>query len=144
MTLIKDVQHDVRDLDFSGKSLRKFGYMVGMIATLIGMLLILIHGGAEWLKIFCLSFGGLLIVLGLMAPLRLRWVYLIWMTMAFVVGWFISRVILFILFYCIITSIGVIARLFRKEFLDIPFRDGKKSYWIEKKKRETPEYEKLY
>lgn len=144
MSLIKDISRDIGELDLSNRSLRKFGYSTGTIAAVIGILLTLFHNGDGGLKIICFSLGGLLILIGLMAPNWLRWIYIFWMTMAFVAGWFISRIILIFLFYLVMTPIGMTARFFRKKFLDISFHDGKKSYWMAKKKREVPDYEKLY
>ena len=44
-------------------------------------------------------------------------------------GWFMTRLILTILFFLIITPLGFIAKVARKDFLEIKHNDSKKSYW---------------
>ena len=44
-------------------------------------------------------------------------------------GFFVSRVILFVLFYVVLTPMGLIARLLGKDILDQKIDKSKKSYW---------------
>jgi hypothetical protein len=44
-------------------------------------------------------------------------------------GFVMTRVILSILFYLIITPINFIAKIFRKDFLNLKIEKKKKSYW---------------
>ena len=43
------------------------------------------------------------------------------MGIAFAIGWIVSRAILILLFYFVVTPIGIIARFFGKKFIDISF-----------------------
>ena len=51
------------------------------------------------------------------------------MTFAVILGWFMTRVILSLLFYVIITPIGVVLRIFGKDFLEIKKQSVQGSYW---------------
>jgi len=51
------------------------------------------------------------------------------MTFANILGWITTRLILGILFYAILTLIGLTLKLFRKHFLNIKWRDKSDSYW---------------
>ena len=51
-----------------------------------------------------------------------------WMTFAVIFGWVMSRVILSIVFYLILTPIGLITRLFGEDFLDLN-KSNTESYW---------------
>jgi hypothetical protein len=51
------------------------------------------------------------------------------MSLALILGWFMSRVILIILFYLVITPIGLFAKLFRKRFLELKINKSAKTYW---------------
>ena len=44
-------------------------------------------------------------------------------------GWIMTRVILIIIFYLIVTPIGLIARLFGKQFLDLSLNENVNSFW---------------
>ena len=142
MSWIKDVSHEIKELDLSEKALRKFGLTIGGIFLAIGLLL---FWKSIWpdVRIIFISIGGTLFLGGLLLPMPLKYVYLIWMGFAFAIGWVVSRFILIILFVLVLTPIGLLAKLFGKHFLDLKFRDGKESYWIPKEKRKN-DYEKMY
>ncbi len=142
MSWIKDVSHEIKELDLSEKALRKFGLTIGGIFLAIGLLLL---WKSIWpdVRIIFISIGGTLFLGGVLLPMPLKYVYLIWMGFAFAIGWVVSRFILIILFVLVLTPIGLLAKLFGKHFLDLKFRDGKESYWIPKEKRKN-DYEKMY
>lgn len=142
MSWIKDVSHEIKELDLSKKALRKFGLTIGGIFLAIGLLLL---WKSIWpdVRIIFISIGGTLFLGGVLLPMPLKYVYLIWMGFAFAIGWVVSRFILIILFVLVLTPIGLLAKLFGKHFLDLKFRDGKESYWIPKEKRKN-DYEKMY
>ncbi len=79
-----------------------------------------------------LVFGSFLLIFGLVNPKLLRSIYKIWMGFAFALGWVISRIILTILFYLILTPIGTLAKVFGKKFLNVNFNNKAKSYWMAK------------
>lgn len=141
MSWIKDVRNEIISLDISVKSLKKFGLTIGTIFLSFG---IFFHWKNIFFtpRIFLDAFGIILLTFGLLNPIKLKLIYKIWMGFAFALGWIVSRFILIILFYFVLTPIGIIAKIFGKEFLDIKFKDGKNSYWIEKKSKTN--YEKLY
>ena len=51
------------------------------------------------------------------------------MIFAIILGWFMTRVILSLLFYVVFTSIGLTLRLFGKQFLELRWDKSKESYW---------------
>ena len=55
------------------------------------------------------------------------------MTLAVVMGWFMTRLILSLLFFLVLTPIGLAGRLAGKEFLVSP-AEGGESYWIRRSK----------
>jgi hypothetical protein len=90
-----------------------------------------------------LTVGGILLLSGIFIPKNLKDIYKVWMGFAFGLGWIVSRIILTILFVFILTPLGLFAKLFGKEFLDLNFNKEKSSYWIPKKEEEA-DYEKMY
>ena len=143
MSLISDIKVEIKLLPLTRKDLRKFGILVGGIFLILCAYLFL-TGGSELFGWIFLIVGGFLFLSGLIIPAILKKVYLIWMTGALVLGWVMSRVIITILFFFILTPIALIAKIFGKKFLDLDFRDGKTSYWVIKETEKKINYTKMY
>lgn len=47
-------------------------------------------------------------------------------------GWFNTRLILIITYYFVLTPIGLLAKLFKKDFLNLKIEREAQSYWIQK------------
>ena len=125
------------------QSLRKFGLTVGSVLLVIGITLYLLE------KSSFIYFGGIgiiLILFGLALPNVLKPINKIWMTLAIILGWFMSRVILIILFYLIITPIGFLWRLFRRDALKLKWDNSVSSYWEDREKQlsEQIDYERQF
>lgn len=120
----------IKNIKSEKKELRKFGITVGIVLGLLG-------GSFLWrtkdyyFYFFILSTAFLFFALVL--PALLKPIQKIWMTLAILIGWLVTRVILGVLFYLIITPIGLLARLFGKDFLDTKFDKDADSYWILRK-----------
>jgi uncharacterized membrane protein HdeD (DUF308 family) len=142
MSWIKDVKTELNNLDTSPKRLKSFGIIVGGIFLAIG---IWIFFKSESTFAYLLGFLGIFLILGgLLFPRNLIGIYKIWMGTAFALGWIVSRTILVLLFYLIVTPIGFIAKLFNKHFMDVNFENKDKSYWIAKSSVHKIDYEKMY
>lgn len=142
MSWIRDVAQELGELDTSRRSLRKFGIIVGAVFLLIGA--VYMWRGHRLPVCILGSIGGFLLLTGTLVPGSLGGIYKFWMGMAFAMGWVVSRVLLVLLFYIIMTSIAIIARIFRKQFLDTQFRDGRTSYWVKRDGSRRVNYEKMY
>ena len=75
----------------------------------------------------------------------LKPIYKIWMIFAVIIGWIMTRVILSVLFFSIITTIGIFTRLVGKDFLNLKSKNNE-SYWnIRNKEYElNQDYEKQF
>ena len=107
------------------KDLRSFSFIIGFILLAIGG--VLFYEEKELFVNF-ISVGSIFIGLGLIFPVALKPIYKIWMIFAVVIGWVMTRVILSVLFYSIITILGIFARLIRKDFLNLK-NINCDSYW---------------
>lgn len=128
---------EIKNINSSKKELRKFGWQVGGVLAGIGVLLWVFNAYSYY---YISLIGTLLILAGLMAPVLLYPIHKAWMTLAILLGFVMTRVILSILYYLIITPIGFVARLSGKDFLDLKIEKDKQSYW---NYREVKEYEKV-
>jgi len=143
MSWISDGRDELKALDASKKRLRTFGITVGIVFLILSGWVY--FNDAPLLFICLLGAVGLTLILGgVLFPNGLAQVYRVWMGFAFAIGWAVSRVILAILFYFVVTPIGLVARLVGKEFMDINMKKTKDSYWIPKRDSEEINYEKMY
>lgn len=70
--------------------------------------------------------------LGLLWPQAIRWVYVGWMMAAFPIGWMISQLLFFAVFFGILTPLALVFRLAGRDLLlRRPCRQ-RESYWAPK------------
>jgi len=143
MSWIRDVRNEVAGLDLSKSSLRKFGLLVGGILIVLSLWFIF-RSKWETARIILLVIGSFLLLAGFFFPFVLKGLYKIWMGLAFAIGWVVSRILIAILFYLVVTPAGIVARLTGKKFLDVDMREKKESYWIVKSSEKKNNYEKMY
>ena len=117
---------EIKHIKTGKKDLRSFGVTIGIILLLIAGFLF--YKDKESFQIF-LYIAGAFIGFGMIIPIILKPIYIAWMTFAVVLGWFMTRVILSLLFYVIITPIGLVLRIFGKDFLDLKKQAVQGSYW---------------
>ena len=142
MSWISDVKDELKTLEISKKILRKFGVMVGGIFLLIGFWIY--YSSQNFVGLIFLFIGTLLLVSGLIFTTTLSLVYKVWMGLAFTLGWLMSRILLTILFYFVITPIGLLAKLVGKDFLDINYKMKRESYWIIRPTDKKVDYTKMF
>jgi hypothetical protein len=70
--------------------------------------------------------------LGLARPEWVRWIYVGWMVLAFPIGWTVSQVTLMVMFFGLITPIGLLFRLAGRDPLHRARRPERESYWAPK------------
>ena len=69
-----------------------------------------------------------LLGLGYIIPAILKPIYIVWMVFALILGWLMTRVILSLVFYLIMTPIGLLTRLLGEDFLALK-KSNSESYW---------------
>ena len=117
---------DLKNIRTDNKAIRDFGILIGIILLIIAGILFYKERASYELIIFL---GIAFICLGLGKPIILKPFYSIWMYFAVVLGWFMTRLILGLLFYIVVSPISLISRLFGKEFLDLKTSSLNRSYW---------------
>jgi|TARA_B100000959_G_scaffold210662_1_gene221276 hypothetical protein len=137
------VVEEIKNIKFANSELSKFGITIGIILFIIAGIFLWIEND---LYIVLLYISLILIITGVLFPFLLKPVYLIWMVFSYIISWFMTRIILSLLFYLIITPIGLISRLLGKQFLELRWNKLKGSYWNIRKKENyiTDHYEKQF
>lgn len=80
------------------------------------------------------------------AAIFLKPLNLIWMTLAVVLGWFMSRFILSVIYYLVLTPIGLILRLSKKDLLGTQKSQTAETYWKPRQitQKSSSDYEKQF
>lgn len=121
---------EIRSIKSTKKDLRTFGLTVGGVLFAAGVVLLYFDKGSSS---FFLIAGGALLASGLVMPGVLLPVQKAWMTFGVVMGWVMTRVVLSLLFFLVMTPIALVSRLSGKRFLDVEIDRGRASYWNRRK-----------
>lgn len=137
------LKEDIKNIKSGKEELRKFGLTLGIFLGLLGVFFL--WRGKDF-YIYFLVLSTAFIIFGLVLPLLLKPVQKGWMTIAIIIGWFMTRMILGFLFYLVFTLVRFLAMLSGKQFLDLTIDESKKSYWIHRESKELKkiEYEKQF
>ena len=138
------IHEEIKNIKGGKGELRKFGITMGVVFLLLG--------GFSWWRgkeyyFYFLCLSGAFIFLALIIPSVLKPINKMWRTLAILMSWVMTRVILSVLFYLGITPMSILARLVGKDFLKIKFeRKDVTNYWIKKEKQvfEKADYEKQF
>jgi len=93
---------EIKNIKRNKEEIRKFGYLIG--GVLIAISIFMLWKDVSFYKLIFVI-GVSFILLGYFIPKILKPIYIIWMTFATILGWIMTRVILTILFYLIVTLI---------------------------------------
>ena len=123
---------------------REFGLIVGVVFALLGCWW-LYRGKFSAVAHITLPLGIVLIVLGLVFPRALVYPSKAWMMLAEALSFVTTRIILGLVFFLVVTPIGVVKRLLGWDPLQR--RAGSSgSYWrpYSERQRDPRHYEKMY
>src|ERR1700752_1339928 len=126
----------------TNKQLRSFGFTVGGIFALIGFWPLVIR--AEDPRWWALVVAGCLLLPAVVFPRSLIWVHKGWMAIGHVLGWINTRIILGIVFYVIVTPIGIFRRWLGRDPMGRQLRPDLDSYRVIRKPRPASHLTKQY
>ena len=115
------------------KQLRSFGLMVGGIFATIGLWPVLFHG--RDLRLWAVVLAGLLMIPALVYPKSLELTYRGWMTVGQVLGRINTTIILSVIFYGLITPLGLVRRLLAGDPMGRRFSSDIDTYRVIRKTR---------
>jgi hypothetical protein len=99
----------------------------------------LAYGIFEWLARGHTRAGLVLCILavvvgpvGWFRPPAIRWLFVGWMTLAFPIGWAVSQLALLVLFYGMLTPMGLFFRMRGRDMLGRKPAPSRQSFWIPK------------
>uniref|UniRef100_A0A7V3E7M5 SxtJ n=1 Tax=Ignavibacterium album TaxID=591197 RepID=A0A7V3E7M5_9BACT len=137
------LKEELKHIDASEKSVKKTGITVGVVLILISFILWWL--GKNSFVYFSFA-GGIFIILSYIAIPLLRPFHKLWIGLSLVLGFVMSRIILTILFYLVVTPIGLLAKLVGKKFMPLGFDKTAKTYWEKRERtvKEKIDYERQF
>jgi hypothetical protein len=129
--------------EFDKKEIRTFAITMFIALSILGGLLLWRKG--EFGLIFCFAALAFL-AFGLSYPQILYPVYRGWMTIARVLGFVMTHLILTLVYYLVFTPTGLLMRVFNKTPLEFKLEPDSQTYWRSKAKTEPSfnRYEKMF
>ena len=108
---------------------RSFGIVFFIVFALIAIYPLINHGEV---RIWSLIISFLFLFLGLLNSKILTPINKLWFKFGLFLGKIISPIIMGLIFFLVVTPIGLLMRLFGKDVLNLKLNKKKSSYWIEK------------
>jgi len=115
------------------KQLRHFGLMVGGIFAAIGLWPVLFR--AQGPRLWALALAVALVVPALVLPRSLTYVHRGWMAAGEALGWINTRIILSVIFYALVTPMGILMRRFGGDPMHRRFEPDATTYRVPKSSR---------
>lgn len=109
---------------------RKFGLVMGAAIAIIGGIRFCLQGFEE-VPVRFFVIAALFTALGLLAPKLLQPVFWVWMKLAMVLNWVMTRIFLAFAFYCVITPTRFFVMIFGDDPLKRAWLPKTASYWEE-------------
>ncbi len=134
---------EIKNIKSSDRELRLFGLTVGIVFALTGGL-IFWKGRAGYYYFLILAVT--LLLPALIRPSLLKLVQKVWMGVTLLMGWIMTRVLLGVIFYLVMTPISLIVRGTGKKFLSHEHLNDPNSYWLIRRmeNKTKKDYQKQY
>ena len=107
---------------------RSFGFVFAALFFLIGIYPIIY---SEELRIWSLIIATLFLFLGSINSKILNPLNFLWLKFGIYLGKIISPLIMGIIFFLVVTPIGLLMKIFKKDLLNLKYNSNK-TYWIKK------------
>ncbi len=128
---------EIKNIRGSRSEYRKFGLTIGIALIVLAGVLFILRKPACFNSLIA---GTAFSLTAISWAMLLKPVYYVWMSISIVLGWVMTRVILTILFYFVLTPIAVVARIVGKDFIGRRWDRNQTSYWNERDTETDPRH----
>ena len=117
---------------------------LGHVMAAAALVLAWIHGELDAISFALIAIAVAFALAPFVAPRPLTPVYRAWMRLAELLGWINTRILLILIFYLVVTPIGLVMRIFRRSPLALDERNG--TFWSDPPKHSYGDkhFEKLF
>ena len=112
---------------------RSFGIVFFIFFLILGLYPIINNGE---IRIWLIAISIVFLFLGLLNSKILSPLNIVWFKFGIFLGKIISPIVMIMIFFIVVTPIGLLMRIFGKDILNLKYNDNK-SYWIEKNDHES-------
>jgi len=135
--------NEIPDLD--AKGLRQFGLILaGVLVFIPGVLLPWIKGWQMLPNYYWVIAGLAVLIWALLAPVSIRGFYRRWMRVAMLVGHVLNIVVLALVFFLVITPMGLVMRMLGKDPMQRRLQKDLPSYRVESRVRDRNHFERPF
>jgi hypothetical protein len=111
------------------KDLRNFGIIFFAAFEVFSSISFFKHGFLSFESCILSAIGIIFLLLGVFLPFTLRVPHKIWMSLAIVLGYFFTRIILLFTYFFIITPMRLLLQLLGKDLLDLQLKKTENTFW---------------
>ncbi|HSZ57787.1 MAG TPA: SxtJ family membrane protein [Tepidisphaeraceae bacterium] len=122
----------------SRTELHWFGLLAAAFFAFAGVMVLRRTHSLRSAEIIWIASALLVALYYLIPPLR-RPIYVASMSLTYPFGWILSHVVVVVLFYLIITPLGLLMRLLGHDPMMRTFEPGRQSYWVERDPPVSPD-----
>ena len=110
---------------------KSFGLLFFVVFLIIGLWPL---KNGDNLNVYFVAISGIFLILGLINSKLLSPLNKIWIKLGEILGIIIAPIVMFLVYFIVLTPVSLIVRLFGKDLLSLKFFKKKDSYWIKRKK----------
>jgi len=114
------------------KLIKDKNFQFGIIFSIIFLILGIYFYSYRNLKFIFISISIIFFVISFYKPIGLQKLASLWIKFGFFLGKIISPIFLFIIFFFLVTPIGIMLQIFKKDVLLLKMNKKQKTYWINK------------
>ena len=114
---------------------KSFGILFFIVFAIIGLYPLL---SFNFVRVWALVIALIFLFLGLTKPSVLKPLNTAWIKLGEILGKIIAPIVMLLIFFIVITPIGLMLRLFGKDILGLKFSEKVKTYWITRDKNIGP------
>ncbi len=125
---------EIREIKSGPKELRQFGWVIAIACAALGGILYWKNGQAPPALMVLATFFLVPALVDSLFQTKTALILLpvqkIWMAIAVVIGFFVSRLILSVLYYLVFSGVHLVSKLTGSDLLDLTMQKSQDSYWI--------------
>ena len=107
---------------------RSFGIVFSIVFLLIALWPLL--NNSE-IRVWSLIISAIFLILGFLNSMLLNPLNILWFKFGLLLGKIISPLVMGLIFFCVVTPIGILMKIFMKDLLKLKY-NNKNSYWVDK------------
>ncbi len=129
MRFINIILAEIAAIKQNRKNLREFGIIFCIVGIVLAAISFYKNGFLTSASLILFAAALAFLASGLFTPNILKPFHKVWMSLAVIMGYILSHVVLLIAFFLVITPMGLLLRLIRKDILDLKLNKSDATFW---------------